>query len=467
MSKFMTSKLLSVAVLVAMGLLVAVPSATADPFVSVRIVDSGGNDSVTVGLNDVVDFKVQVLIADIGTTNNTLPKTITTLVAGKDGLTAISMDVKQSTSDQIQVSIDAGGSLVAALQTSPVNSNGTLTDRGNTYSDLIGVLGGVFLVPPLGIPVTDAPAWTDIFAGSLTVKALGTGADSVLMPAYFLQSEGGGLSAGGLKYSNGLSISMPQTATDPYFSYQGLTLQGSGVVAPALGATDADDSGDPNSFGVVVTASPIPTPSGSYAGLTTSVSGYTGGPGGVPLGSTSSMTILAGTNATGSDNSVSASWRARTTSEADLLASDVLKLTGMANDGSGTGETDPFVLQMSYDDTVPSIAGNEAALAAAGFIYLGWLNPVSGEWENAVLGNLPDTSVNVGAANVQDGWVAAGSPMDLGAWGVDTTNNVVWAVLNHNSQFAAVPEPATMAFLAMGGMAMIGAGLRRRRSRKA
>jgi hypothetical protein len=48
------------------------------------------------------------------------------------------------------------------------------------------------------------------------------------------------------------------------------------------------------------------------------------------------------------------------------------------------------------------------------------------------------------------GDVAYNSSMfTLGNYGVDTANNVVWAVINHNSEFA-VPEPATIALLGLG-----------------
>jgi hypothetical protein len=53
--------------------------------------------------------------------------------------------------------------------------------------------------------------------------------------------------------------------------------------------------------------------------------------------------------------------------------------------------------------------------------------------------------------------------MSLGAWGVDASQSIVWAVLNHNSQFGVmmVPEPnsITLALIACGGF------LLRRRSR--
>jgi hypothetical protein len=52
----------------------------------------------------------------------------------------------------------------------------------------------------------------------------------------------------------------------------------------------------------------------------------------------------------------------------------------------------------------------------------------------------------------------------LGAYGRDETGRAVWAVINHNSEFAvtAVPEPATWA-LALAGLAGVGISLRRRK----
>jgi hypothetical protein len=45
--------------------------------------------------------------------------------------------------------------------------------------------------------------------------------------------------------------------------------------------------------------------------------------------------------------------------------------------------------------------------------------------------------------------LAAWQPGDLtlGDWGVNTASNTVWAVVDHNSDFAAVPEPGTLALL--------------------
>jgi hypothetical protein len=201
-------------------------------------------------------------------------------------------------------------------------------------------------------------------------------------------------------------------------------------------------SGSSNWFGSQVTGSPI-------------VSGTNGG---AQLGSFATVS-----HALGSDRVITMSWRTRTLNEsypwepggnptqppmdiANLdfgLASDVVDLKGFA-----PGEK--FVMQMSYVDTLI----NEAVESSLGCIHINWLDPVSGLWLNAVYGN---TTTEQGAVtNYHGSWAAAGSPTTLGSWGIDTTNNVVWAVLDHNSEFAVVPEPSSMLLLAAGAVASLG-----------
>ncbi len=74
-------------------------------------------------------------------------------------------------------------------------------------------------------------------------------------------------------------------------------------------------------------------------------------------------------------------------------------------------------------------------------IYLVWLDPGDGRWENAVRGNV---GTNLGGFR-RGAWPSG--DMTLGDWGVDTADHTVWAVLDHNSQFAVVPEPGTLALL--------------------
>jgi len=95
------------------------------------------------------------------------------------------------------------------------------------------------------------------------------------------------------------------------------------------------------------------------AGNTTS---YTGLGSSITAGLQSKADLLNGGNTSGSDNAVTMQWRLRGAGEG-ALASEVVSLTGMVNDGTGAGRTDPYVLQVSYD---PSLVGDEAALSAHG-----------------------------------------------------------------------------------------------------
>ena len=184
---------------------------------------------------------------------------------------------------------------------------------------------------------------------------------------------------------------------------------------------------------------------GSYAGL--------GLASGLPRGSEAA--VIAGTAADAA--TVSMSFAA---APAGDFLSDVLTLQGTAGD--------PIVLSLSYD------AGALGDLLP-GDLFLGWLDTrpgstTAGEWVNSVLGNSANP-VSLEAA-YPGSWTAyatafsVGSPAAaLGAWGVDPTSGSVWAVVDHNSQFAvvAVPEPAGWLLLA----AAAGAAWWRRRAPRA
>ncbi len=127
----------------------------------------------------------------------------------------------------------------------------------------------------------------------------------------------------------------------------------------------------------------------------------------------------------------------------ELRTGDVLHLSGVSVIDLGTGKTDTFVLQI------------QVANLEAGNI-LGWLNSETNLWVNAVDGNIG------GLATFFDRGYDAETDFVLGNYGIDVENGIVWAVLNHNSDFAVIPEPGTWALLLFGGAAFV--GWRKRRS---
>jgi hypothetical protein len=170
-------------------------------------------------------------------------------------------------------------------------------------------------------------------------------------------------------------------------------------------------------------------------------------------------TVLAGTAADAA--SVSMSFAAAPAT-GDFL-SDVLTLQGTAGDA--------IVLSLSYDS---------AALGAfvPADLFLGWLDTrpesaTAGEWVNSVLGNSANlVSLESAYLGSWEAFVAEFSPGSpaaaLGAWGVDTSSTPrVWAVVDHNSQFAVVPVPEPATWLLLAVAAAAGCRLKRRGVRAA
>jgi hypothetical protein len=175
--------------------------------------------------------------------------------------------------------------------------------------------------------------------------------------------------------------------------------------------------------------------------------------------------ILAGTNA-GPATTVTMAWRDRAGDEkspsalhppvptgAFGLASDVVNVDG--TDG------DTYVLQIAYTPEIAAAISNELA-GDLGYIYLASLNDngtpgvaTDDFWANAVGQNAGGTSTFAGNRPF-----APGDATNLGLFGVDTDTNTVWAVVNHEGQFAAIPEPGTLSVLGLG---MLGLLTRRRR----
>lgn len=177
------------------------------------------------------------------------------------------------------------------------------------------------------------------------------------------------------------------------------------------------------------------------------------------------------------------------------LVSDIVTLGGLTSTGTGTvGQTltDPFVLQMSYNPsllpkgfrlTSAALAAEEAGLANNKLIYLLALNPNTSTWVLATSENTGNdaTAAQKGvqvpfATFVTNTFGSGATPATLtatqlntimGAWGIDTTNHVVWTVLDHDSPFAVVPEPSAVVLTALGMVGLVFVGLRSRRQQQA
>lgn len=225
---------------------------------------------------------------------------------------------------------------------------------------------------------------------------------------------------------------------------------GGPVVTPEIVSVAADGTGVATLFGPDAVLD-VDGSGGTFAGWGAQVSGHTGTGGNPSVGFAK---FLAGEQSVAGN--VTMSWRARLVGEVDAtghpLVSDAMKLEGMT-------AGDVYVLQMEYDELDDAILGNEAHLIANGLIYLVTRADSTSPWLAAV---------NAGMYQGELAFSAYTGPLTVGVWGIDTTDpdrHYVWAVLNHSSEFAVVPEPATMAFLLLGGMAMAGAGVVQRRRR--
>lgn len=153
-------------------------------------------------------------------------------------------------------------------------------------------------------------------------------------------------------------------------------------------------------------------PAASYNGFSLTNSAAYG------VGST--FALLDGTAST--SRAVSASFTGPPDPGTVHLASDQVELSGTAND--------LVVIQLNYSAALArTLFGSDTGLR------LGWLNPTTGHWLNAVAGN------TTGARHFFARAYNPATDLQLGNFGLDTTNHVVWAVVDHNSLYGVSVVP--------------------------
>lgn len=361
--------------------------------------------------------------------------------------------------------------LNSALNITGVATGGT-TSLTTSAGKLILNLSGV--VAAANFTFTDTSAVTlnvlrnssGTSAGKTISNSGGTGDASIANTNSNLTVSG---TLTGILGSGGTSnLTLTPTSTGTYGQNSGTVTVtpnsgGSNVISTTVnvGQATADRSNSTASFGTALTGNVAAA--GSYANLASQVTATTGSGGAASLGT--EAIIVAGYNNGGSTDTVSMAWRTRTVGESDIsqptqkLYSDVVRVTGM------TTGSDIFALQMNYVYS----GANESDLK------LGWLN--GSTWVNAILGNTTVGASTIGATQGYLGsWstfeaaYAPGGTFDsaaelqsfLGSYGVDTSGNTVWALLNHNSDFAVIPEPTSLGLLGLGAIGLLA---RRRRNR--
>ena len=167
----------------------------------------------------------------------------------------------------------------------------------------------------------------------------------------------------------------------------------------------------------------------------------------------------------------------------------------------GRKRVDPFVLEIDYDEAEfnTTTTLTEIQELFGGCMYLGWLNigvdgdgssaSIADKWVNAIQGNFANWEMfealgvnrtesqtleanNIhgfhmsyedylqGTTTILGGTKEAGE-FWVGDYGVDTVNNTMWAVIDHHSDYATVPEPANYGLL-FGVVALLARVARRR-----
>lgn len=118
------------------------------------------------------------------------------------------------------------------------------------------------------------------------------------------------------------------------------------------------------------------------------------------------------------------------TSPSSPAVNDFVRISDVLNfEGSGA---ETFVMQLSYTQAAYDAVAANGFLGSENELTIGYLS--GGEWVDLGTGTF-----------IEGAWNS--SYTALGTYGVDTLNNTVWVVTNHNSEFAIIPEPAPAALL--------------------
>ncbi len=174
------------------------------------------------------------------------------------------------------------------------------------------------------------------------------------------------------------------------------------------------------------------------------------------------------------------------------LVGNVFKISGMGIEAAaadGRVRADPFVLEATYlqEDydltrSLPEIQELRNGCLFIGWLYQGfdgtpgsasdqdrWVNAVQGNFanmpdnpnrsdEHAVIGQAFEGSFDeyfAGTETCIAGVSKAANSFRVGDWGGDVDNNTLWVAIDHNSQFAVIPETKTYALLLGLGVLLI------------
>ncbi len=350
------------------------------------------------------------------------------------GATSISDGLLSASSILVSGSKSSLGNASSAVVLGDTTNSGTLAYTGSSTSYTRGFTvnagGGGFNVITAGQTVTIGTgniATAGLFAiggpGNTTITSNISGTGSLVQ-------NGAGLLtlSGSNSYSGGTTInSGTVSAGSNYAMGASAVVVNGGVYLIQTGVTSTNS--------VTVASGTFAQSFAAASSLANAVNATSNVSGGVDT----NAQVLAGTTAAATTLQTSFSATSTATND-QYRRSDVYSF-------HGTG-TDIFTLQLSFTSTAPDS-------------YLGWLNGNS-QWVNAIDGNtgnnasLAQQGYNGTFADFQ---LAYGTDLSLymGAWGytVSGTTTTTWAVLNHNSDFAVIPEPSSWLLLGVGLFAVL------------